>query len=99
MGSAPDRARVVLSHDTSDDVEVCQLERWGTMSSIEVARTLNLAWVAGRRMALIGLRERYPLADEAELHVRLAVQTLGLELAGRIHGDVSRFADSAIHGR
>jgi len=41
-------------------------------------------------MAWIGLRERLPRADDDELRVRLAVQMLGRELAGRIHPEVTR---------
>jgi hypothetical protein len=64
------------------------------MSSIEIARTLRAAWSAGRRMAWIGLRERFPRADDHELRVRLAVQTLGRDLACRIHPEVARYPDA-----
>jgi hypothetical protein len=63
------------------------------MSSIEIARTIRAAWSAGRRMAWIGLRERFPNADHDELRVRLAVQTLGPELACRIHPEAARYSD------
>jgi hypothetical protein len=45
-------------------------------------------------MAWIGLRERFPQADDHELRVRLAVQTLGRDLALRIHPEVSRYPDA-----
>ena len=63
------------------------------MSSIEIAQTILAAWSAGRRMAWIGLRERFPGADADELRVRLAMQTLGPELAGRIQPEVARYSD------
>jgi len=68
------------------------------MSSIEIARTIRSAWVAGRRMAWVGLRERFPNADDQELRVRLAVQMLGPDLASRIHPDAARYADEPRRG-
>ena len=45
-------------------------------------------------MAWIGLRERFPRASDDELRVRLAVQTLGPELACRIHPEAARYIDA-----
>ena len=64
------------------------------MSTIEIARTIRAAWSAGRRMAWIGLRERFPYADDNELRVRLAMQTLGRDLARRIHPEVALYPDA-----
>lgn len=83
-----------LSSDTSPEAEARQLEAWRGMSSIEIARTIRAAWSAGRRIAWIGLRERFPHADDHELRVRLAVQTLGRDLALRIHPEVARYPDA-----
>lgn len=83
-----------LSRDTSAEVEARQLEVWRQRSSIEIAQTIRAAWLAGRRMAQIGLRERFPLADADELRVRLAVQLLGRDLARRVHPDVARYPDA-----
>jgi hypothetical protein len=50
------------------------------------------AYIAGRMyetvkyLALVGLRRRYPGADEPELRRRLADLLLGLELAARVYG-------------
>lgn len=85
-------------HDTSPDMEALHLAGWRKMSSVELAGTLNAAWRAGRQIALIALRERYPQADESEIRVRLAVQTLGVELAARIHPDAARFSESSRRG-
>ncbi len=62
------------------------------MSSIEIAQTMRAAWSAGRRMAWIGLRDRFPAAADEELRVRLAVQVLGPELAVRVYPDAARLA-------
>ena len=83
-----------LSRDTSQEAEARQLEAWRQMSSIEIAETIRAAWSAGRRVAWVGLCERFPLADEDELRVRLAVQVLGRDLARRIHPDVERYPDA-----
>jgi hypothetical protein len=87
----------VISSDTSREAEAVQLEGWRRMSTIEIARTIRAAWSAGQRMAWIGLRERYPEAQDDELRVRFAVQMLGVELAIKIHPDASRFVDGP-HG-
>lgn len=68
------------------------------MSSIEIAGTIRAAWSAGQRMAWIGLRERYPEAQESELRIRFAVQMLGAELASKIHPDAPRYVDDRRHG-
>ena len=39
-----------------------------------------------RELALSGLRQRYPQAEEAELHRRLADSLLGPELARKVFG-------------
>jgi hypothetical protein len=82
-----------LSSDTSLEAETRQLEAWRRMSSIEIARTIRAAWSAGRRMEWMGLRERFPDADDDELRVRLALRTLGPDLAGRIHPEAARYSD------
>jgi len=87
----------VISSDTSREAEALQLEGWRRMSTIEIARTIRAAWSAGQRMAWIGLRERYPEAQDDELRVRFAVQVLGVELALKIHPGASRFVDGP-HG-
>lgn len=82
-----------LSSDTSPDAEARQIEAWRRMSSIEIAQTMRAAWSAGRRMAWIGLRDRFPAAADEELRVRLAVQVLGPELAVRVYPDAARYTD------
>ncbi|MBK8251747.1 MAG: hypothetical protein IPK82_03655 [Polyangiaceae bacterium] len=43
---------------------------------------------AVREMALAGIRERHPAADEQELRVRLTVRLYGRECARRLFGNV-----------
>jgi len=43
-----------------------------------------------RTLALNGLRQRHPLADEAELRRRLADILLGPELAEKVYGPLNR---------
>ena len=83
-----------LAGDTSPEAEARQLEAWRRRSSVEIAQTIRAAWLAGRRMAWIGLRERFPLANEDELRARLAVQLLGADLARRVHPDIDRYLDA-----
>jgi hypothetical protein len=42
--------------------------------------------VTGRKLAVAGLRERFPGASPEELHRRLAFLLLGPELASKIYG-------------
>ena len=90
----PASSQEPLSSDTSLEAEARQLQAWRAMSSIEIARTIRAAWSAGQRIAWIGLQERFPHADADELRVRLAVQTLGRDLAHRIHPQVDRYPDA-----
>ena len=41
-----------------------------------------------RMLALSGLRQRHPQADEAELRRRLAALLYGEELASKVYGDL-----------
>jgi hypothetical protein len=42
--------------------------------------------MTSRRLALAGLRERFPNASESELRRRLATLLLGPELAAKVYG-------------
>jgi hypothetical protein len=90
----PDRPRARLSADTTRDIEERQADGWRRMSSLDVARTLNAAWTAGSQLAWFGLKDRFPTASDEELRVRLAVLTLGADLARRIHPNAGDFLDA-----
>ncbi|HNQ78362.1 MAG TPA: hypothetical protein PK747_07515 [Acidobacteriota bacterium] len=51
---------------------------------MEMVAELN---AAARLLALAGLRERHPGADEAELRRRLADLILGKDLARKVYGE------------
>ena len=76
----------VLFSDTSPAAEQVQMEllrRAPTGRKLYMVAQMNLTV---RRLALSGLRERYPLAGEAELRRRLADLLLGPELAAKVYG-------------
>ncbi|MGH7699084.1 MAG: hypothetical protein ACREMJ_00970 [Gemmatimonadales bacterium] len=72
--------------DTTPEADGVRFARYGGMSPAEkVARTVALTRTACE-LALAGLRERHPAADERELLLRLAVLRLGTDLVGRAYG-------------
>jgi len=78
----------VLS-DTTPEAEAVQLRLLRAASAwrkLELMAQLNFT---ARHLALIGLRERHPHADEAELRRRLADLLLGSELAARVYGSLA----------
>ena len=80
-----DRKRPVT--DTNPKMERLQIDllrETPPWRKLEMMAELN---AAARMLAMSGLRERYPLAGEAELHRRLADLLLGEELAKKVYGD------------
>jgi len=72
--------------DTLPKMEALQIQllRQVTPSrKLEMLAGLN---ASARMLALIGLRSRYPQADENELKRRLACLLLGEELAHKVYG-------------
>jgi hypothetical protein len=76
-----------LSLDTSPDIERRQIERWRQMSTVEKAALISGLTDATFVLARAGVRHRYPDASQRELFLRLAVVTLGPDLAGRAYPD------------
>jgi predicted component of type VI protein secretion system len=77
-----------LYSDTHPKMEALQIRLWRQASptrKMEMVAQLNKTV---RLLALAGLRSRYPQADEAELHRRLAGLLLGEELASRVYGEI-----------
>jgi len=72
--------------DTSQDAERVQIEILRSMPAWRKFQLLNDVIVTGRRLALAGLRERFPEATPAELRRRLATLLLGAELATKVYG-------------
>jgi hypothetical protein len=75
--------------DTSVAAEARQIEIWRSLSTVEIAQIVAGASRAIRTLALAGLRARFPAASEHELTVRLAVVTIGRELAQKVYPEVS----------
>jgi hypothetical protein len=72
--------------DTHPDVEEVQGTILRSMPSWRKFRLVNDLIVTGRKLALAGLRERFPEARAEELQRRLATLLLGPELAQRVYG-------------
>jgi len=72
--------------DAHPDVEKVQVAILRSMSSWRKFRLINDLIVTGRKLALAGLRERFPGASAEELQRRLATMLLGPELAQRVYG-------------
>ena len=78
--------RRTLSRDTTPEAEEVQMEIYRRMSPGEKFALVEEANRRARALALAGLRQRYPNADEAELFRRLMDLTLGEELAMEVYG-------------
>ncbi len=81
-----------LSSDTSPEAERVQIRIWREMPAwrkLELVAQMN---ATVRRLAMVGLRQRYPEAGEVELKRRLADLWLGGELATRVYGALAEQA-------
>ena len=76
-----------LALDTAVEVERQQIERWREMSSADKAALISGLTNATFVLARAGLRHRDPDASARELFLRLAVVTLGRDLAERAFPD------------
>ncbi len=76
-----------LALDTAVEVERQQIEQWREMSSADKAALISGLTNATFVLARAGLRHRYPDASARELFLRLAVVTLGRDLAERAFPD------------
>jgi hypothetical protein len=72
--------------DTHPDAEKMQVRILRSMPSWRRFRLVNDLIVSGRKLALAGLRERFPEASSGELRRRLATLLLGPELADKVYG-------------
>ncbi len=77
-----------LSADTSQKMEALQAALWRAATPDQKMRVLSELHKTSRVLALTGLRQRYPQADEAELKRRLADLLLGEDLALKVYGEV-----------
>ena len=82
--------RPPLALDTDREVELRQIEAWRAMSPCEKADIVS-AWTAATyELALAGIRHRYPDATPHEHFLRLAMLTLGDDLARGAYPDINR---------
>jgi hypothetical protein len=77
-----------LSLDTSPEVERMQVEAWRRMHATQKAAIVSGLTQAVRDIAMAGVRDRYPNAAPREQFLRLALVTLGEELARRAYPEI-----------
>jgi len=78
-----------LSQDTAPDAERLQIERWRRMSAAEKAAIVSGLTQAVYDLALAGVRLRYPNASPREQFLRLALITLGPDLARQVYAEIA----------
>jgi hypothetical protein len=83
-----------LAVDTSAEVEERQIQAWREMPPPDKAALVAGLTNATFVLARAGLRERYPGASDHELFLRLAILTLGRDLAGRAYPDARSLGDA-----
>ena len=77
-----------LARDTDPDIERRQVDAWRQMSPAQKLRLVSQLSATVRRLALAGVRQRYPAASAREQFLRLAQVTLGDELARKAYPDI-----------
>lgn len=78
-----------LAADTDAATEHRQVEIWRAMSPAQKAATVSGLTTAVFEMARAGVRHRFPEAGAREQFLRLAILTLGADLAVRAYPDAS----------
>jgi hypothetical protein len=78
-----------LASDTSAEVERMQIERWRAMTAAEKAAIVTSLTQTVVDLARAGIRHRYPNATAREQFLRLAVVTLGSELARKAYPEIA----------
>lgn len=78
-----------LSADTSAEVERLQIERWRQMSPAQKAAMVTGLTQAVYDLARAGIRHRYPDASPRDQFLRLAIVTLGPNLARKVYPETA----------
>ena len=78
----------VLSSDTHPKMEALQIQLWRQASPTRKMHMLAQLNASANTLALMGLRSKFPNANEAELRRRLAGLLLGEELARKVYGEL-----------
>jgi hypothetical protein len=76
----------VLSPDTHPKMEALQIQLWRQASPTRKMHMLAQLNASVRLLALSGLHTRFPQASKSELRYKLAVLTLGEDLARKVYG-------------
>jgi hypothetical protein len=79
-----------LARDTSLEIEQLQIERWRDMTPLEKAALITGLTQAAFELSAAGVRHRYPNSSPREQFLRLAIITLGPELARAAYPDIER---------
>jgi hypothetical protein len=72
--------------DTAPEAEAIRFALYSQMSPARKTRVLVELTRSANTLALAGLRQRFPGADQAELLLRLAALRLGDEVVARVYG-------------
>jgi hypothetical protein len=83
-----------LAADTTAEIEDRQIRAWREMSPADKAALVTGLTNATIVLARAGVRARHPGASDRELFLRLAILTLGRDLAGRVYPDARSLADA-----
>lgn len=82
-----------LAADTDAATERRQIAAWQAMSPAQKAATVSGLTTAAFEMARAGVRHRFPEAGPREQFLRLAILTLGPDLAVRAYPDAAGLAE------
>ncbi|HKY23000.1 MAG TPA: hypothetical protein VJM31_17430 [Vicinamibacterales bacterium] len=75
--------------DTSSEIERLQIERWRQMPVSEKAALVTGLTQAVYELARAGIRHRHPDASPREQFLRLAIVTLGPDLAAKAYPEIA----------
>lgn len=78
-----------LTDDTDPAVERMQIEAWRRMTPAEKAAMVTRLTQTAFELARAGVRQRYPSASPREQFLRMAVITLGDELACKAYPEIA----------
>jgi len=81
-------AATPLADDTDPAIEQMQIDAWRRMTPDEKAAIVTHLTQTAFELTRAGIRHRHPLASPREQFLRLAVITLGEELACRVYPDL-----------
>jgi hypothetical protein len=83
-----------LAGDTPLDIEGRQIEAWRRMTPAEKLSLVMDLTSTVRRLALAGVQQRYPNASPREQFLRLAVVTLGNDLARKVYPEIAALEET-----